>query len=317
LLAGLADIAESASGRPVVRIGRMAGQYAKPRSQERERTVDGRLLPVYRGDAVNAPEEAAAARICDARRLLTAYDCSARTLDELFLADLLPPFGGAGTPFSVTYAAHEALLLDYEHALVREDDLRGGRYGSSGHFLWIGERSRAVGGAHVELARGIGNPVGVKVGPDASAAEVAALIDRLATGRDPGRLTLIVRMGSRAGTELPRLLRGLGESARQVLWVCDPMHGNTRRNGHGQKTRVVAEVVAEAEQVLGSLGDRRLRLAGLHLETTPDAVRECVDSAAELDRHLDPYTSACDPRLNGTQAATVVGAALAAGWGMS
>jgi 3-deoxy-7-phosphoheptulonate synthase len=317
LLARLADIAEHGTGRPVVRIGRMAGQYAKPRSQDWERTADGRLLAVYRGDAVNSPEPDPAARTCDARRLLAAYRHAARTLDQMFLTDLPPTFGGPDAMFSVTYAGHEALLLDYEYALVREDEHRGGAYGSSGHFLWIGERTRAAAGAHVSFAERIGNPVGVKVGPDAPDAEIVALTARLTHRRDPGRLSLIVRMGDRVGTELPRLLRALGPAARRVLWVCDPMHGNTRRNRHGQKTRVVADVVREVRTVVTVLTGHGLAMAGLHLETTPEPVRECVDTAVELDRHLDRYTSACDPRLNPDQAEAVVAAAVDAGWGGS
>lgn len=317
LLARLADIAEHATGRPVIRIGRIAGQYAKPRSQDWERTADGQLLPVYRGDAVNSPEPDPAARVSDARRLLAAYRHANRTLDQLFLTDLLPPFGGTDTAFSVTYAGHEALLLDYENALVREDVHRGGRYASSAHFLWVGERTRHVSGAHIAFAQQISNPVGVKVGPDASCAEIVALTARLTQGRDPGRLSLIVRMGDRIGSQLPRLLHALGPAARQVLWVCDPMHGNTRRNRHGQKTRVVADIVGEVRAFLAVLREHRLTMSGLHLETTPEPVRECVDTTAELDTYLDRYTSACDPRLDSGQAEAVVTAAVEVGWGRS
>lgn len=315
LLGQLADLVESATGKPVVRVGRFAGQYAKPRSQSLERTADGRLLPVYRGDAVNAPEETAQARICDAGRLLTAYEQAAKALDELFLKDLLPPFGGTDTPFSVAYAGHEALLLDYENALVRADDQGGGDYGSSGHFLWIGERTRDIDGAHVAFAEGIGNPVGVKVGPTASGAETALLISRLATGHAPGRLSLIVRMGPRVRTELPRLLDELGDAADQVLWLCDPMHGNTLPNRHGQKTRLLTDIADEIRGFCAALGARGLPMAGLHLETTPEPVLECVGSSADLGRHLDRYTSACDPRLNPEQAMATVLAAVRAGWG--
>ncbi|MFL6110513.1 MAG: 3-deoxy-7-phosphoheptulonate synthase [Catenulispora sp.] len=315
LLTDLADEVEAATGLHVVRIGRFAGQYAKPRSEPLETTADGRVLPVYRGDAVNAPEPDERARVADARRLLAAYDHSARALDELFLRDLLPPFGGIGHPHSVTYASHEALLLDYERALIRQDELRGGVYGSSGHFLWIGERTRALNGAHIAFAEQVGNPVGVKVGPDAPAPEVAELISRLAHGRAPGRLSLITRMGTRIEKELPRLLGELGEAARHVLWICDPMHGNGTRNRFGQKTRVVADIVAEIQGCCAVLADHGLTMAGLHLETTPDDVVECVGAAAGLDRRLDRYTTACDPRLNADQAIAVVGAALAAGWG--
>jgi 3-deoxy-7-phosphoheptulonate synthase len=315
LLTRLADQAEAATGVPVVRIGRFAGQYAKPRSEPVETTADGRRLPAYRGDAVNSPEENAEARVADARRMLAAYDHSATALDALFLRDLLPPFGGAGHPHSVTYASHEALLLDYEHALVREDDLQGGDYGSSGHLLWIGERTRAVNGAHIAFAEAITNPVGVKIGPNARTPDVATLIVRLARGRAPGRLSLIARMGPRLGQTLPRLLDELGPLAGRALWLCDPMHGNNTRNRFGQKTRVVDDIVAEVGACCAVLRDHGLALAGLHLETTPEPVRECVDSTADLAERLQHYTTVCDARLNTEQAAAVVAAALDAGWG--
>ena len=144
---------------------------------------------------------------------------------------------------------------------------------------------------------------------------MAALISQLATGHDPGRLSLIVRMGPRIGTELPRLLRELGAVAGRALWICDPMHGNTRRNRHGQKTRLLPDLVAEVRACSAVLRAHDLRLAGLHLETTPEPVRECVDTAAGLDDQLVPYTSACDPRLNAEQAQAVVRDAVEAGWG--
>lgn len=315
LLTRLADQAEVATGVPVVRIGRFAGQYAKPRSQPVETTAGGRRLPVYRGDAVNSPEEDPEARVADARRMLAAYDHSAKALDALFLRDLLPPFGGTGHPHSVPYASHEALLLDYEHALVREDDLQGGDYGSSGHLLWIGERTRAVDGAHIAFAEAITNPVGVKIGADAGARDVATLIARLARGRAPGRLSLITRMGPRLEQALPRLLGELGPLAGEVLWLCDPMHGNNTRNRYGQKTRVLDDVVAEVAACCAVLRDYGLALTGLHLETTPEPVTECVNSAAELAGRLDNYTTVCDARLNTEQATAAVAAALDAGWG--
>ena len=315
LLTGLADQAEVATGVPVVRIGRFAGQYAKPRSSPVQILAGGRQLPVYRGDAVNSPEPDPAARIADARRLLAAYDHSAQALDELFLGDLLPPFGGTAHPHSVTYASHEALLLDYEQALVRTDDLQGGHYGSSGHMLWIGERTRDVDGPHIAFAAEVTNPVGVKLGPDATARDVATLIARLAHGRSPGRLSLITRMGPRLGQVLPALLDELGPLAGQALWLCDPLHGNNTHNRFGQRTRVVDDVVAEVRACTAALAAAGLALAGLHLETTPEPVRECVDSSAELTRRLDHYTTVCDARLNTEQAAAVVAAALDAGWG--
>ncbi|MDS1271516.1 3-deoxy-7-phosphoheptulonate synthase [Lipingzhangella sp. LS1_29] len=314
LLGRMADLVESATATPVVRIGRFAGQHAKPRSQRTETTADGRVLPVYLGDAVNAAEEDAQARTCDARRLLSSYDHSARALDSLFPAGLLPPYGGVDAPFSVTYASHEALLIDYENALVREEEHGRGHYASSAHYLWIGERTRDVDGAHVAFAERVNNPIGVKVGPHACAAELTTLVRRLAEGHAPGRLSLIIRMGDSIEERLPLLLQEMGTAAHRVLWVCDPMHGNTRNNRHGQKTRVMTDILAEVRRCLTVLRKHGLRLSGLHLETTPEPVLECVDSAADLEHHLDRYTSACDPRLNGEQALAVVSAAVGWGW---
>lgn len=315
LLGRLADLMESASGLPVVRIGRFAGQYAKPRSQPLESTEDGTLLIAYRGDAVNSPESNALARVCDARRLLAAYEHSARALTCLFKDGLRPPFGGSDTPFAVTYAGHEALLLDYEYALVRDDDYRGGVYGSSGHLLWIGERTRDVDGAHIDFAARINNPVAVKVGPHASGTDIARMIARLTTGHPPGRLSLIVRMGQQIRDELPRLLREIGDAAHDVLWLCDPMHANTLRNRLGQKTRVLSDIIGEVKQFFALMREHDVAPSGLHLETTPDPVLECVGSPADLNRHLDRYTSACDPRLNADQAMAVVAVAAETGWG--
>lgn len=305
LLADVADLVESVAGVPTVRIGRLAGQYAKPRSQETERLADGRVLPVYRGDAVNDPAETPAARTADPTRLLTAYDRAATALTSLQLADYLPVFDGEVSSLCLTYASHEALLLAYEEALVRDDHRHGGHYGSSGHLLWIGERTRAVDGAHVAFAERITNPVAVKIGPDATGRDVAELITRLATGHPPGRLSLIVRMGPRVALELPRLLKELGDLAGRALWLTDPMHGNTRRNRHGQKTRVVTDIASEVRACGSVLRDHGLLLGGVHLETTPEPVVECVDTEADLARRLDRYTSTCDPRLNAVQALRV------------
>jgi 3-deoxy-7-phosphoheptulonate synthase len=313
LLALLADRVELSTGLPTVRVGRFAGQYAKPRSQDTEVLADGTVLPVYRGDAVNRPDPLPEARACDARRLLAAYDHSARALAEILPADVLAPLDAGSGPYCMTYASHEALLLDYEEALVRPHR-GGGAYGSSGHLLWIGERTRDPAGAHVAFAERITNPVAVKIGPTAGGAEVAALVARLTVGHPPGRLCLVIRMGAdRAGFELPRLLREMGPAARHALWLCDPMHGNTRLNDHGQKTRLLADVVKEVRTFCSVLGEAGLPVGGLHLETTPDPVVECVDDAADLRLRLDHYTSTCDPRLNPGQAVAVVDAALEAG----
>ncbi|CAM5595419.1 Phospho-2-dehydro-3-deoxyheptonate aldolase OS=Streptomyces glaucescens OX=1907 GN=aroH PE=3 SV=1 [Streptomyces glaucescens] len=302
----LGDLFESLTKIPVVRIGRFAGQYAKPRSNPWEQLPDGSRVPVYRGDAVNGAEPTAAARQPDPHRLLRAYE-----LTRQALAELRTPRPTAGTVTSVlapTYISHEALLLEYEHALLRSDT-HGGRYASSAPFLWIGERTRQPDHAHIDLAAAISNPVGVKVGPDASAADVTALLDRLNPAARPGRLILIVRMGAqRIGTALPALLDGLGPRAAEAIWMTDPMHGNTRTTAAGQKSRVLTDVLAEVETFFTVMRAHGLHAGGLHLESAPDDVTECVARPADLDDEtpLPRYESACDPRLNPAQAEEVV-----------
>ncbi len=306
-LEGLADLFEAATVVPVVRIGRFAGQYAKPRSQPTEVLPDGRVLPVFFGEAVNGPEPDERARRTDVKRLLAAYDHAIEALDSLFLNRFLPIVTDSGrAAYAPTYVSHEALLLEYEQALVRPDP-RGGWYASSAHLVWIGERTRALDGAHVAFAESITNPVGVKVGPTATVDDVAELVDRL--GTVPGRLTLVVRMGAETIRErLPILLDGLGDRARRVAWLSDPMHGNTRRTAAGQKTRVLSELCAEVREFFQALTERGLHPGGLHLELTPDTVTECVDAVSALDdpHPLPRYESTCDPRLNGFQAEAVV-----------
>lgn len=305
-LENLADRLEAATELPVVRVGRFAGQYAKPRSSPMETLRDGTRLPAYRGDAVNGLPPTELARRADPRRLLLAYDNAAVGLDALFLNHCLP-----AEMLSPTYVSHEALLLDFEHALVRDDPHAGGRYGSSTHFPWVGDRTRQPDGAHVDFLAGITNPVGVKVGPTARPEELAAVVDRLLDGHPAGRLTLIVRMGAGVGPErLPPLLTALGSSADRVVWLCDPLHGNTRRARSGKKTRVMTDVLAEVVECFDVLSGNGLWFGGLHLEMTPDAVTECVSTVADLDGSLPRYESACDPRLNAEQAEAV--AALAA-----
>ncbi len=330
---------------PIVKIGRMAGQFAKPRSRPAE-TRDGAELPAYRGDAVNGFEFTAQARTPDPGRLLRAYHCSAVTLNlcRAFTtggyADLhqvhawnqdfviQSPAGQryerlAGEidralafmracgvdPEELRavefYSSHEALLLDYEQALTRLDPRSGGLYDTSAHFVWVGERTRAVDGAHVEFASSIRNPVGVKIGPDADPADVLALLARLNPDREPGRVTLITRMGAgRIRAALPPLIGAIAAEGIDVPWVCDPMHGNTFEAPSGHKTRRLRDVV---DEVLGffevhrSLGTHP---GGIHIEFTGDNVTECVGGSHEIaadDLH-QRYETACDPRLNRSQA---------------
>ncbi|WP_103349967.1 3-deoxy-7-phosphoheptulonate synthase [Amycolatopsis sp. CA-128772] len=294
-LAGLGERVRRAGRTPVL-IGRMAGQYAKPRSHRAELGAGDVEVPVYLGDAVNDLRPTAADRRPDPRRLLLAYAHAARGLRTL-----------ASGP--AVYTSHEALLLDYEHALRRRDPLRDEVFASSAHTMWIGERTRAVAGPHIAFADEIANPVGVKVGPDADPAEVLALAERLTWHRPPGRLSLIVRMGAdRIGERLPPIVRALGDHAADVVWLSDPMHGNTVRSAHGLKTRVVRRLADEVEQFCAVLHRHGRHPGGLHLEITPDDVGECVDDVADLATGPQParYRSACDPRLNPAQAGALV-----------
>jgi 3-deoxy-7-phosphoheptulonate synthase len=330
---------------PIVKIGRLAGQFAKPRTRPTE-SRDGTEFPVYRGDAINGVEFTAQARTPDPARLLRAYYCSAMTLNlcRAFAtggyADLhqvhawnqdFVRHSPAGQRYErlageidralafmracgadpeelravELYSSHEALLLDYEQALTRRDSRTGLMYDTSAHFVWVGERTRDLNGAHVEFASAISNPVGVKVGPDAKPADVLALIARLNPGRDPGRLTLITRMGAgRVRDALPPLISAVIAEGIEVPWVCDPMHGNTFEAPSGHKTRRLHDVVDEVQgffEVHRSLGTHP---GGIHIEFTGDNVTECVGGSHEIvaDDLYQRYETACDPRLNRSQA---------------
>jgi 3-deoxy-7-phosphoheptulonate synthase len=336
---------------PVVKVGRIAGQYAKPRSanQELVLTPDGPLeLPSYRGDAVNDIARTVEARTPDPARMIAAYDHAARTLNlvRMFsrggLADLRKvhawnadfvqrsPAGvryeaiateidralafmqacgvdldAEGTVHGVElFASHEALLLEYESALTRVDDETGRVYDLSGHLLWIGDRTRQLDGAHVALMAEVANPVGVKIGPTASPEEVAALVERLDPDGMPGRLTLIARMGAdRVRELLPPVVQKVQATGRQVVWVCDPMHGNTRESAGGLKTRHFDDVVAEVTGFFAVHRSLGTWPGGLHVELTGDDVTECLGGAEDiLDADLaGRYETACDPRLNAGQ----------------
>ncbi len=329
---------------PIVKIGRMAGQFAKPRSRATE-TRDGVELPAYRGDAVNGLEFTAESRTPDPARLLRAYHCSAVTLNiargltsggyadlhqmhawnQDFVRDspsgqryeelarginralaFMRAWGSEPDELRTVelFASHEALILDYEQALTREDARSGLPYGLSGHFLWIGERTRALDGAHIEFASSIRNPLGVKVGADATPADVLALIDRLNPDDEPGRLTLITRMGAgRVREALPPLVKAVAQQGASVSWICDPMHGNTFEAPSGHKTRRFGDVLDEVQgffEVHRSLGTHP---GGIHIEFTGDNVTECVGGSYNVieDELHRRYETACDPRLNRSQ----------------
>ncbi|MFD4401537.1 3-deoxy-7-phosphoheptulonate synthase [Nocardia sp. NPDC058499] len=305
----LCDVVE-AIGLPTVGIGRFAGQYAKPRSKPTEMRTDGSVVPVYLGDAVNGLAPTEAARRADPTRLLRAYDHAAEGLHSLFMRQLLLADGDKTcSMLAPTYISHEALILPFESALVRADHVKGGRYASSAHMLWIGERTRQLDHAHLRFAESINNPVGVKLGPSTEPPDLVEIVETLTRGRPAGRLCLVVRQGvDKIAERLPRLVTALGGRARDVVWLSDPMHGNTRTTTSGQKTRVLADMMDEVEQFSNILRKHGCWPGGLHLEITPDAVTECVATHRELASgpDLSRYESACDPRLNPGQAEQLV-----------
>lgn len=332
--------------KPVVRLGRFAGQYAKPRSTDTE-TRDGVTLPAYRGDLVNAPEFTAAARRPDPQRLIEGHAKSALTVNFVRglidggFADLHHPeywdlawvqhsplaeqyqrlvdsIGHsvrfmetlAGQPigdFSRVdfYTSHEALLLYYEQAQTRQVPRSEGWYNLSTHFPWIGMRTAALDGAHVEYCRGIRNPVGVKVGPAMGIDWVVGLCEVLNPSREPGRLTLIHRMGAGdIAAKLPPLIEAVRERGHPVLWLCDPMHGNTRATRAGVKTRRFDDIQSELDQAFRIHEQCGSQLGGVHLELTGENVTECLGGARDLNEGdlARAYKSTVDPRLNYEQA---------------
>ncbi|MFF4341999.1 3-deoxy-7-phosphoheptulonate synthase [Kitasatospora sp. NPDC001540] len=298
LLDDLAELLTATSGLPVLRVGRLAGQYAKPRSRPTEQ-VDGREVPVYRGHLVNDPEPDPELRRPDPGRVLPCYLAAAETLAHLGRPDPArrPP----------VWVSHEALLLDYEEPQLRTA-ADGTTLLASTHWPWIGERTRDPEGAHVALLAAVANPVACKIGPGTTPDQLRELCARLDPHREPGRLTLIARMGAdRVADRLPALVRAALDAGHPAAWLTDPMHGNTFTAPGGLKTRLVATVVQEVRRFQEAVRAAGGTAAGLHLETTPDDVTECADDASAA--HVgDKYTSLCDPRLNPAQARTVVAA---------
>lgn len=331
---------------PVVRVGRFAGQYAKPRSADTE-TRDGVTLPSYRGDIVNGPEFDPQARIPDPRRMVKAHARSAMTMN--FVRSLIdggfadlhhPEYWGLGwvsqSPHAADYqkmvagigdavrfmetlagrrmqslnrvdfyTSHEALLLHYEESQTRQVPRADGWFNLSTHFPWIGMRTAALDGAHVEYFRGIRNPVAVKVGPSVTPDQLLRVIDALNPDDEPGRLGLIHRMGAgQIADKLPALLDAVQREGRRVLWICDAMHGNTESTSNGYKTRRFANIRSEIEQAFDLHAAAGTHLGGVHLEMTGENVTECLGGArdlTEMDLQRD-YRSTVDPRLNYEQA---------------
>ncbi len=347
VLLQMAVVLTFAAACPVVKVGRMAGQFAKPRSAPTE-TRSGLTLPSYRGDIVNAMDFTPEARRPDPRRQLRAYSQSAATLNLLRalaqggFADLhrvqqwnldflrASPQGAryrdlAGRISETLdfmracrldavaapqvrqvqfYTSHEALLLGYEQALTRCDPATGEWYDGSAHFLWIGERTRQLEGAHVAFLRGVANPIGLKLGPTADADTLLRLLDILNPDDQPGRLTLISRMGAdKIDIALPPLIRAVQREGRQVIWSCDPMHGNTIESHTGYKTRPFGRILDEVRRFFAIHHAEGSYPGGMHFELTGQEVTECLGGAQAITEQglADRYHTQCDPRLNASQ----------------
>ncbi|RCU52858.1 MULTISPECIES: class II 3-deoxy-7-phosphoheptulonate synthase [Corallincola] len=333
---------------PVVKIGRIAGQFAKPRSADSE-TIDGVTLPSYRGDIINDIAFTSASRVPDPERMLKAYQQSTSTLNLLRafaqggLADLhqvqrwnldfieKSPLGdrykhladrideslefmaacginGNTTPQlheTTLYTSHEALLLPYEQALTRKDHLTGEWYDCAAHMLWVGDRTRQPDGAHLEFCRGINNPIGLKAGPSTKIEDLLRNIDIINPNNEEGRLNLIVRMGAdNVGAHLPELIRAVQREGKNVVWSCDPMHGNTIKSSTGYKTRRVEDVLKEVQSFFEIHGAEGSVAGGVHFEMTGRNVTECTGGAFQITDHdlAERYHTYCDPRLNADQA---------------
>jgi len=299
----LAGVMRLATHKPVLRVGRIAGQFAKPRSRSVE-CIGGVDLPVYRGHMVNGPEPDAESRRPDPLRILTGYLAAREIMTQLgWCGDT----AGRATTYleSPVWTSHEALLLDYELPMVRtlSDGLR---WLASTHWPWIGERTRQIDGPHVALLAEVANPIACKIGPTVTPAEISALCERLDPRREAGRLTFIARMGADlVADRLPQLVEAVRSAGHPAIWLCDPMHGNTVVQPDGSKVRlmeVMAREVGSFRQVLAHTGGVA---GGLHLETTPDDVGECIAAGSKPGARR---TSFCDPRLNPEQAASIVSA---------
>lgn len=343
----MAVVLTYAGGSPVVKIGRIAGQFAKPRSAPTE-TKDGVELPSYRGDIINGIDFDEAVRTPDPQRILMGYRQSAATLNLLrafsqggyanlehvhqwnlgfvkdspaghryqelsdHIAETLRFMRAIGvTPETAPqlrstslYTSHEALLLGYEQALTRIDSTSGEWYATSGHFLWVGDRTRQLDHAHFDYLRGIKNPIGVKCGPTLEADELLQMIDLLSPDNEPGRLTLICRFGAEeVGKHLPALIRAVEREGKSVVWTCDPMHGNTIKAGSGYKTRPFDLIMSEVEAFFDIHRAEGTHAGGIHVEMTGQNVTECVGGAkAVTETDLSArYHTHCDPRLNADQ----------------
>lgn len=331
---------------PVIKVGRMAGQFAKPRSAPTE-IINGVELPSYKGDIINGFDPTPESRIPDPQRMLQAYTQAAASLNLLRafstggfadihrvhswtlgfadqdkaeryrevsnrISDALDFMNAAGVNAETAhelasvefYTSHEALLLEYEEALCRIDSISGKPVAGSGHMVWIGDRTRQVDGAHVEFCRGVLNPIGLKCGPTTTAEDLRILMAKLNPENEPGRLTLIARFGAgKVGEHLPRLIRTVQEEGANVLWSCDPMHGNVIKSSTGYKTRPFDSILREVREFFAIHKAEGTIPGGVHFEMTGKDVTECTGGLrAVSDEDLsDRYHTACDPRLNASQ----------------
>jgi len=348
VLLQMAVVLTFGAGLPVVKLGRLAGQFAKPRSSETE-TQNGQTLPSYRGDIINGLDFDAAAREPDPQRMVQAYSQSAATLNLLrafaqggyadlhrvhawnqdFVADspqgeryraladrlteTLDFMAACGLDSDTTpqiretefYTSHEALFLSYEEALTRVDSTTGDWYDCSAHLVWLGDRTRQAEGAHAEFLSGIKNPIGMKSGPTLEPDDLIRLIDKLNPENEPGRLTLITRMGAdKVEARLPQLIRAVQREGRQVVWCCDPMHGNTITSSNGYKTRVFGRILDELHSVFAIHDAEGSYAGGVHFELTGQNVTECIGGAQGVSEAslAERYLTHCDPRLNASQA---------------
>jgi 3-deoxy-7-phosphoheptulonate synthase len=337
-----------AGGQPIVKVGRIAGQFAKPRSSPTE-IINGEEFPIYRGDIINDAEATQAGRAADPERQIMAYRQSAATLNLLRafaqggyanlehvhkwtlgwlrdspaferyqeLSDRITEALGFMRACGINaetapqlkqtdfFTSHEALLLGYEQALTRVDSTSGDWYATSGHMLWIGDRTRQLDHAHIEFCRGIKNPIGLKCGPSLKADELIELIDKLNPENEPGRLTLITRFGAgNVDKYLPDMIRAVKREGRVVVWSCDPMHGNTIKATSGYKTRPFDAIMTEVRRFMAIHQAEGTHAGGVHVEMTGKDVTECTGGLRALrDEDLnDRYHTFCDPRLNAAQA---------------
>lgn len=335
------------AGKPVIKVGRIAGQFSKPRSADTE-IENGVELPSYRGDMVNGMDFTAEARKPDPERLLKVYNQSAVTLNYLrslakggyasldsinqwnmeFIAEspqgkrfqdiahrineCLSFMEACGLHLDAMeqlrdaqfYTSHEALLLGYEEALTRKDEETGAFYDCSAHMLWIGDRTRDLDGAHVEFLRGVANPIGCKAGPSTNPDTLIRLIDALNPDNDPGRLTLICRMGAdKVESLLPPLINRVKAEGRKVIWSCDPMHGNTIKSPNGYKTRPFNQILSEVRSFFNIHKACGTHAGGVHFEMSGQDVTECIGGAQAISEVnlRDRYHTHCDPRLNASQ----------------